>query len=477
MSFKSLSNILLVATLLAAVIPVFGEPQPVVVEAARQPGQPWKPYPTRTLQDLPADLQTNLDTASSQYGGILAVRTNATGFFHAAQFAGRSWLVDPEGCLYLSKGVTAVNLLPTPGATAAFKEKFGTKSNWVAQTSELLRGAGFNSIGAWSDTASFRAAAKPVPYTLIWNFMSSYGKKRGGTYQQPGHTGYPNNCIFVFDPGFESFCDDYAKQLVAVKNDPWLLGNFSDNEMPLQLSMLTNYLTLPETDPGQQAAAAWLRGRHGADATIKDVTKQDFLDFQGYVVQRYFQIVSHAVHNYDPNHLFLGSRFHGPDVRCPDIFRAAGPYVDVISVNCYREWTPDAGELAMWARESGRPFIITEFYAKAVDSGRSNIGGAGWLVKTQPERGLFYENFTLALLECKDCVGWHWFKYADNDPEETNTDPSNRDANKGIVDNRYAPYPALLGPMRQINERAYTLAEYFARTKRPDMTAASPPAK
>ena len=31
--------------------------------------------------------------------------------------------------------------------------------------------------------------------------MSSYGKKRGGTFQKPGHTGYPNDCIFVFDPG------------------------------------------------------------------------------------------------------------------------------------------------------------------------------------------------------------------------------------------------------------------------------------
>jgi hypothetical protein len=61
--------------------------------------------------------------------------------------------------------------------------------------------------------------------------MSAYGQIRGGTYQATGHIGYPSNCIFVFDEAFEKFCDEYARQLTAQKDDPWLLGHFSDNEI------------------------------------------------------------------------------------------------------------------------------------------------------------------------------------------------------------------------------------------------------
>ena len=94
----------------------------------------------------------------------------------------------------------------------------------------------------------------------------------------------------------------------------------------------------------------------------------------------------------------------------------------------------------------------------------SNNSGAGWIVKSQHDRGLFYQNFTLGLLESKVCVGWHWFKYGDNDPSEPNTDPSNRDSNKGIVTFRYEPYSALLDGMKPLNDRVYSLADYFDRT-------------
>ena len=135
-----------------------------------------------------------------------------------------------------------------------------------------------------------------------------------------------------------------------------------------------------------------------------------------------------------------------------------------MAVNYYSTWTPSQKKLAMWSQESGRPILITEWYVKGEDSGLSNTSGAGWIVKSQRDRGLFYQNFTLGLLESKVCVGWHWFKYSDNDPSEPNTDPSNRDANKGIVNFRYEPYSALLDAMKPLNERVYALADYFDRT-------------
>jgi hypothetical protein len=436
----------------------------VTVQVQVAPGKNWTNYPTRTLATLPAEVTSRTDSDLDQYGGLLGRKEKATGFFYPKKIDNRWWLVDPEGGLFLHKAVVAVRPMGGTNADIAFQEKFGSDSNWVAGTSGLLHSLGFNGLGAWSDTERLRQARQPLAYTRIWDFMSSYGQKRGGTYQQSGHIGYPQDCIFVFDPEFEKFCDNYAQQLAKTKDDPWLLGHFSDNEMPFKREAIINYLQLPDNDPGHQAALAWLQARHGPQPTVKDVTAQDRKDFLALVTDRYYRIVSSAIKKYDPNHLFLGSRFNDGELNFPEVFKAAGAYVDVMAVNYYRTWTPSQEKLQMWSRESGRPILITEWYVKGEDSGLSNTSGAGWIVKSQRDRGLFYQNFTLGLLESRVCVGWHWFKYGDNDPSEPNTDPSNRDSNKGIVTFRYEPYSALLDEMKPLNDRVYSLADYFDGT-------------
>jgi hypothetical protein len=432
-----------------------------VAAAFKDPSQEWKDYPTRTLEDLPPAIREKTDADLNAYGGQLRVRSQATGFFHTTKRDDRWWLVDPNGSLCVYKGIASVTPLHAQNAVAAFQSKFGSKTNWAVETTALLRKNGFISVGAWSDSDALRSVPQPLAYTRILNFMSSYGRTRGGIYSQPGHTGYPKDCIFVFDPAFESFCDEHAQTLAENKNDPWLIGYFSDNELPFSSASLSNYLALPEKDPGHAAALTWLRARHGAQAGAEDIVVQDRSDFLALVVDRYFRITSNAIKKYDPNHLFLGSRFYGSNLSRPEIFRAAGRWLDVVSVNWYHAWTPDPDWLTMWGHESGKPVLVTEWYAKGMDSGLGNHSGAGWVVKTQRDRGLFYQNFTLGLLESKVCIGWDWFKYADNDPEETGADPSNRDSNKGILNHRYEPYNPLLDAMKQINERTFSLVEFF----------------
>ena len=114
-----------------------------------------------------------------------------------------------------------------------------------------------------------------------------------------------------------------------------------------------------------------------------------------------------------------------------------------------------------WEQWSGKPFIITEFYAKGVDSGMPNTSGAGWLVKTQKERGLFYQNFCLALLESKGCIGWHHFKYQDNDMKDKKVDPSNVDSNKGVVTAGFEEYPDFLKEMKELNGNVYALLDWM----------------
>jgi len=247
-----------------------------------------------------------------------------------------------------------------------------------------------------------------------------------------------------------------------VRDDPWLLGHFSDNELPFPADALDRSLQrLRPSDPGRQAAQRWLDARKGRPATRADITAEDREEFRGYMAETYFRITTSAMRRYDPNHLLLGSRLHLSVPDSEPVMRAAGRYLDAVAVNHYGTWAPDLGRLRAWEARSGRPVLISEWYVKAADSGLRNTSGAGWIVRTQRDRGLFYQNFALALLESRVCVGWHWFRYMDNDPASPDADPSNRDGNKGIVTIRYEEYKPLLEEMRELNNQVYSLAAYF----------------
>jgi hypothetical protein len=142
-----------------------------------------------------------------------------------------------------------------------------------------------------------------------------------------------------------------------------------------------------------------------------------------------------------------------------------GKYVDVISVNYYGVWGPDLDQMARWYETSGKPVIITEWYAKAEDTGLANKKGAGWLVRTQQDRADFYQHFTLGLLESRTCVGWHWFKYHDDPKESTNLDSAGG-VNKGMFTQTLEPRETILNAARAVNLQAYPLTEFFdARNK------------
>jgi hypothetical protein len=190
-------------------------------------------------------------------------------------------------------------------------------------------------------------------------------------------------------------------------------------------------------------------------------------EFLGLVAERYFSVVAKAIKKYDPNHLYLGSRLHSYEKKVRQVLEVMGKYVDVIAINYYREWTPVAADMQNWEKWSQKPFMITEWYVKGVDSGMPNFSGAGWIVPTQEDRGLFYQHFALGLLESGSCVGFHWFKYQDNDPSDSAVDPSNTDANKGIVNWKYELYGSLVARMKELNTQVYQLADFFdARNSR-----------
>jgi len=422
----------------------------------------YQPFKTRTVDLLEGYHKPETPVEKSKYGGNRNMKTEATGFFHVKKIGDRWWCIDPDGYYYVNMALNSIR----PGTSArneqALMDKFGTKENWILKTIEMLQDYGFNCAGSWSDTDAIVMAnknlEKPFAYCINWNFMSSYGWSRGGAYQQAGHTGYPNNAIFVFDPEFETFCDELAKQLLHYKDDPNLFGHFSDNEMPFKFEAIDNYLALPESEPGHEAAVNWLDEKNISANEITDEYREEFMAL---VADRYFSIVSKAIKKYDPNHMYIGARFYSNEKNYPTFMKTAGKYLDIVSNNYYNHWTPKSTDMQNWTAWSGRPFIVTEYYTKGEDSGMPNQSGAGWIVRTQKDRGLFYQNYNLALLESKNCVGWHYFKYQDNDPTATGVDPSNIDANKGIVNNYYQIWDPMMDEMKELNTQVYEIIQYF----------------
>lgn len=475
--FPSLRSVCAAALLLMAAAALHAaDPLPATVKVKRNvKDAEWTEYPPRTPEFLPGfSDRAFAQPALDRWGGRTDRKADRTGFFHVKKVGDRWWLVDPDGGLFLHVGVAAVDPGKTPTNRAALAETFGTREKWADRATHDLRELGFNGAGAWSDAALLRGAAgERLVYTVIGNagapggtsaggFMSSFGKKLRATKPGVGHTAYPKDCLPVFHPEFPAHCEEFARPLAALKDDPYLLGYFSDNELPYP--RLENYLALPPDDlvmgSSYAAAKSWLEARRGKDAAP---TQEDKDAWTEHVYDRYLAVTTAAIRKADPHHMCLGPRFYGPEKANPGAFRAAGRYLDAIGVNLYFVWSPKAADVQRWTEWSSKPVIITEWYAKGMDSGFPNTSGAGWTVPTQRDRALFYETFTLGLLEAKTCVGWHWFKYMDNDPTDLTAEASNRDSNKGMVTNRYVPYAPLLEGMQSVNRRVYALADYFDR--------------
>uniref|UniRef100_UPI003564B93F hypothetical protein n=1 Tax=Pontiella sp. TaxID=2837462 RepID=UPI003564B93F len=305
-----------------------------------------------------------------------------------------------------------------------------------------MQAYGFNTIGRWSEQDAFKAAGHPVPWCNTTSFMKDYAKRR--SYKN-GESGFPNETLPVFDAEWPEFCVEYAEEQVAhLKNDPWLIGHFSDNELPFRPDALTKYLALPKEDAGYRGAWAWVRENKVKESRFDDEKiQQAFLE---HVARLYYETVAKALKKADPNHLYIGSRLHGRCINEATI-TAAGA-CDVISINYYHRWEPEEDRMEDWEDWSGRPFFISEFYAMKVESENTVPEGVGYRVLNHGDAAAFYHTHTVPLLKkVPSCVGWHWFKYADDTPEWQ----------KGIVSNDGKVHQTLVEGMKIVNDQVYAL--------------------
>ena len=398
-----------------------------------------------------------MPAARTKWGGIADSRFRPGGFFRAKSSGGVSWLVDPDGGRFLSKGVDTVrfdqdaiqNTKRAPYAEACGK-KYGGINAWRTAVAGRLAGWGFNTLGCWSDEAVATATPAALAVAPNLDLGMSFAWLWNDHHPNEPRQDFPD----VFDPDFDMHVKRRARELCAKRSgETNILGWFIDNELCWGAdwrgtgNLLTLFLDLAATSPGRIAADEWLLKRGGNPAQTPSTSDCD--DFAGLVADRYFELTVAAIKAADPNHLVLGCRFAMPPPAA--VIAAAGHHLDVISFNCYG---PNANDALDVYASTGKPCLIGEFSFRAADSGLPNTRGAGPIVATQAERSASFCNYVTSALKSPALVGYHWFEHADQ-PAEGRFDGENSNFGTVTVEDRV--YENLTRAMTAVNAEAEDL--------------------
>ena len=424
-------------------------------------------------------------------GPETGIRGRATGFFHVEKIGGVDWAIDPIGRAVILAGVDwcnkrgvwceALGYAPYGRHNAT---NYASTAEWAEETAGRLRDWGFTFLPCGADESMrYRTLAHADGAD---NLYFSHRLCAGGPdwriseYKRAPGTALPN----VFYPDFEAACDWWARHRCAhLKDDPWLVGYFIDNELNWRGKTQENLAggifdmvaAKPDTHPAKQALLAFMQERGLAESGVaRSATAQDKREFLRLVAERYFAVTAAAIRKADPNHLVLGCRFAGgPSGVDPVVMEAAAKYCDVVSFNDYPLVDIDTGRVAAADRylaaheRSPAPFLLTEWSFAALDSGLPCTHGAGQRFRTQAERAAAAALYLETILSMPFFVGHSFFRWVDEPALGVNKYfPEN--TNYGLVNERGEPYKELVATFARIQGDAAALRTgRDVSTKRP----------
>lgn len=440
-------------------------------------------------------------------------KLKATGRFRTEKVRGKWWLVDPDGRLFFSHGVTCVHggdvvtgiggrenyfaALPEKddprfgfcwgkvwkAAAHGFYSKtenvpydsynFGAANmvrkygeGWREISYDLahrrLRAWGLNTIANWSQPEIFRMDR--TPYTATFSTRGPVIAGSGGWW---GKFRDP------FAPEFARNIREAAeKEAARSGSDEWCIGWFVDNELSFGndgFALGRAILKSPADQPAKEAARNLLVGRHGTIAALNAAWGTDFPDWNAFMAATSVPDESRSgadlrdIHALCVNRYFSvvadairraapGMLYLGSRIAWGDeaVYRAAARHCDVVSVNVYeRQITRDLPDGA-----DDKPMIVGEFHFGALDRGMFHTG----LVATadQRERAEAYVRYVGGCLDHPRYVGTHWFQWKDQ-PLAGRAD--GEDYQIGFLTVTDTPYPELvkaaIGIGRTMYERRY----------------------
>jgi hypothetical protein len=405
---------------------------------------------------------------------------------------GTWWLTAPSGESFFSLGVSVVS----PGLTraeydpenpgyAAFRH-YGDTAAWARAARDRLRDWGFTTVGGWGDFDAFAALPGPGPwFTPVLHLGSTAGAP----------------WLDMWDPKVVARMDDVARrQIERLRDDPRVLGYYSDNELGWwNATLFKMTLQHPPTSGQRKRLVALLREHYGGDwGRLTEEFRVEGADgwkdldrgrgtlflqpgghgaavmrrFLGLVADRYYQLAHDIIRRYDRRALVLGDRYQS--FYYPEVARAAGPWVDVVSTNLNASWNDGTFPrfyLDTLHRLTRRPIWVSELYMSAAEnrSGNRNNHGIYPVVATQAERAAGLRRTLDGLLRLPYVVGAEWFQYAD---EPRHGRPDGENFNFGLVDIEDRPYDEVTSVFAALD----TSVRSRPRDPRPDVTGGVPPA-
>ena len=400
------------------------------------------------------------------YGGYLASKAKATGFFRVEQIDGKWWFVDPDGHLFLSVGSGGMGsgggytrtqgresyFAALPPSTLAASTLAVSAQPGVAGASfyvwNLFRRYGPDWSAKWADLALRRMEAwglntgpgnvtkafqsKPKPYA----FMLRPWQTAKNTY-----LGMPD----VYSDEFSRSVDGAtAKECAPRKGDPYLLGYYVGNEPPwpgLESELVDMFLAGPDTATKRELKSFLQAGD----------TPERRREFVYRAYEKYLTTINAAVKKYDPNHLNMGIRLANGSLlsRADEVIRM-GRLFDVDSQNIYLEDPTPVLERAY--RLTGRPIIITEFHNGVPGRG---LSGGHVQAANQKERGVGYSYYVEHAAACPASVGATFFTWLDQPSTGRSLDGENY--NTGIIDITDRPYSGLAEGITATSKRLYAV--------------------
>jgi hypothetical protein len=405
---------------------------------------------------------------------------------------GIDWLVHPNGERFFSFGVCVVNLgvsredYKTHNPGYAAWQHYPDSNRWAMATFQRLKSWGFTTIGGWSD---FEVLKRWGDSNAVFTPVLHVGSAAGAPWWD------------MWDPKIIGRMHQIARdQILLLRDDPRVLGYYSDNEMGWWNAILFK-MTLEQapTSGQRQRTLELLRTTYHNDwaELLKDFDPEGVASFQeldqrgilylrpdgngmrtlrlflGMVAERYYSLVREIIHEYDPRALVLGDRYQS--FYYPEVARASTRYVDATSGNLNAGWND--GTFARFYLETlhaitGKPVLVSEFYMCARDnrSGNKNDKGVFPVVATQRERANGFRNTINALLKLPYVVGADWFQFYD---EPTHGRGDGENFNFGLVDIHDQPYEILTAASAALDVAAL---KGGAHSRRFDASAGVPPA-
>jgi hypothetical protein len=405
---------------------------------------------------------------------------------------GIDWLVRPNGERFFSFGVCVVNSgvsredykSRNPGY--AGWQHYPDSNRWAAATLKRLNSWGFTTIGGWSDFERLKPYADS---NVVFTPVLHVGSAAGAPWWD------------MWDPKIIERMHQIARdQILPLRDDPRVLGYYSDNEMGWWNAILFK-MTLEQapTSGQRRRTLELLRATYHNDwaELLKDFDPEGVASFQeldqrgmlylrpdgnglrtlrrflSMVAERYYSLVREIIHEYDPRALVLGDRYQS--FFYPEVARASARFVDAASGNLNACWSD--GTFARFYLETlhaltGKPVLVSEFYMCASEnrSGNKNDKGVFPVVATQRERVEGFRTTMNALLKIPYVIGADWFQFYD---EPTHGRGDGENFNFGLVDIHDQPYDALTEA-----SAALDLVTLKARlpSARPDASGGVPPA-